>query len=178
MRQEFDFLTKVFGAPAPAQPAPAQKQEQTVPGKRGRKPKVARDPPPPVNDIKNVLITDGMSHEIPMNTVEQTDIPTEVREIQMPSEPPKFKDSKEQKVWQKEQEEARKRANETAGIQLSQVLTKENLKQWIEVEGKTYAWVAREKAGCPDTQVAAQAQMMGIKSKISKKRFIQMGSHR
>jgi hypothetical protein len=38
-----------------------------------------------------------------------------------------------------------------------------------EEEGKTYAWVAREKAGCPETQVAAQAQMMGLKSRISKK---------
>jgi hypothetical protein len=48
------------------------------------------------------------------------------------------------------------------------------LKQWVEVEGRTYAWVAREKAGCAETQVAATAQMMGIKSTISKKRGIIM----
>jgi hypothetical protein len=74
------------------------------------------------------------------------------------------------KAFQKAGEEERHKLNEAAGIQLSQILTKENLKQWIEVEGHTYAWVAREKAGCPDTQVAATAQMMGVKSTFSKKR--------
>jgi hypothetical protein len=46
-------------------------------------------------------------------------------------------------------------------------LIKENLKQRIEDEGRTYAWVAREKAVCPETQVAAhEAQMM---ERVSKK---------
>ena len=81
-----------------------------------------------------------------------------------------YRDPKDVKAFQKAGEEERRKLNETAGIQLSQILTKENLKQWIEVEGHTYAWVAREKAGCPDTQVAATAQMMGVKSTFSKKR--------
>ena len=81
-----------------------------------------------------------------------------------------FRDPKEMREFQKAGEEAKRKENEVAGIQLFQILTKENLKKWIEDEGHTYAWVAREKAGCADTQVAAQAQMMGIKSKISKKR--------
>lgn len=87
-----------------------------------------------------------------------------------------YRDPKEVKAYQKAAENERRRLNEQAGIQISQVLTKENLKKWIEVEGRTYAWVAREKAGCADTQVAATAQMMGIKSTISKKRGIMMGS--
>ena len=85
-----------------------------------------------------------------------------------------YRDPKEVKAFQKAGEEERHKLNEAAGIQLSQILTKENLKQWIEVEGHTYAWVAREKAGCPDTQVAATAQMMGIKSTFSKKRAIML----
>jgi hypothetical protein len=85
-----------------------------------------------------------------------------------------YRDPKEVKAFQKAGEEERHKLNETAGLQLSQILTKENLKQWIEVDGHTYAWVAREKAGCPDTQVAATAQMMGIKSKISKKKALIM----
>jgi len=85
-----------------------------------------------------------------------------------------FRDPKEMKAYQKEQEEKKRIENETAGISVMEVLTKENLKQWIEVEGRTYAWVAREKAGCADTQVSATAQMLGIKSKISKKRGIMM----
>ena len=81
-----------------------------------------------------------------------------------------YRDSKDMKEYQKKSEEERRVINELAGIQLQDILTKENLKSWIEDEGRTYAWVAREKAGCADTQVAATAQMMGIKSKISMKR--------
>ena len=85
-----------------------------------------------------------------------------------------YRDPKEIKLFQKTAEEAKYQENISAGIELYQVLTKDNLKQWIEVEGRTYAWVAREKAGCAETQVAATAQMMGIKSSISKKRGIIM----
>jgi len=85
-----------------------------------------------------------------------------------------FRDPKEMKAYQKEAEEVKRKENETAGVQLFQILTKDNLKQWVEVEGRTYAWVAREKAGCAETQVAATAQMMGIKSTISKRRGIIM----
>jgi len=85
-----------------------------------------------------------------------------------------YRDPNEVKAFQKAGEEERHKLNQAAGLQLSQILTKENLKQWIEVEGHTYAWVAREKAGCPDTQVAATAQMMGFKSTFSKKRAIMM----
>jgi hypothetical protein len=88
-----------------------------------------------------------------------------------------FRDPKEVKAFQKAAEEAKHQENVTAGIEVAQVLTKDNLKKWIEQEGRTYAWVAREKAGCPDTQVAAMAQMMGIKSGISKRRGIVMGGN-
>jgi hypothetical protein len=80
-----------------------------------------------------------------------------------------FRDPKEMKEFQRNAVEAKRKENEAAGLTPSHFLTKENLRQWIEEEGKTYAWVAREKAGCPETQVAAQAQMMGLKSRISKK---------
>lgn len=80
-----------------------------------------------------------------------------------------FRDPKEMKEYQKNAVEAKRKENEAAGLQPSHFLTKENLKQWIEDEGRTYAWVAREKAGCPETQVAATAQMMGLKSRVSKK---------
>ena len=80
-----------------------------------------------------------------------------------------FRDPKEMKEFQKNAVEAKRKENDAAGLTPSDFLTKENLRQWIEEEGKTYAWVAREKAGCPETQVAAQAQMMGLKSRISKK---------
>ena len=86
-----------------------------------------------------------------------------------------YRDPKEIKAFQKAAEESKNNENQAAGYQVTDILTKENLEKWIEQECRTYAWVAREKAGCPETQVAATAQMMGIKSKISKKRGIIMG---
>jgi hypothetical protein len=85
-----------------------------------------------------------------------------------------YRDPKEMKAFQKAAEDAKKNENQAAGYQVTDILTKENLEKWIEQECRTYAWVAREKAGCPETQVAATAQMMGIKSKITKKRGIIM----
>ena len=85
-----------------------------------------------------------------------------------------YRDPKEMKAFQKAAEESKNNENQAAGYQVTDILTKENLEKWIEQECRTYAWVAREKAGCPETQVAATAQMMGIKSKISKKRGIIM----
>lgn len=180
MHQEYEFLKGVFESEVPqvkaeVLEAPIKSEAETK--KRGRKPKAEK------NEVKMITVQKEPTTLIPemfipLDTVENTDIPTIVTEAPAPSDAMKFKDPKEQKVWQKAQEEIRRKDNESKGIQLTQVLTKENLKQWIEVEGKTYAWVAREKAGCPDTQVAATAQMMGIKSKITKKRSILMGSHR
>ena len=86
----------------------------------------------------------------------------------------RLKKDLEMKEFQKTEEEKKRKENEEAGIELSQVLTKENLKQWIEIEGHTYAWVAREKAGCKESQIAATAQMMGIKSRITKKKALIM----
>lgn len=106
--------------------------------------------------------------------VEIKDVIVDATVKQEPSSTTAFRDPKEMKAYQKEQEEKKRMENETAGISVMDILTRENLKQWIEVEGRTYAWVAREKAGCADTQVSATAQMLGIKSKISKKRGIMM----
>jgi hypothetical protein len=157
MKKEYDFLCSHFQKPvevqAPVQAAPIV---QPVKVKKVRKERVKKSVPEPdvvneesvleVNEIKEVVVTDKV-----------------------------YRDPKEMKEYQKKSEDDKRKENEAAGIQLHQILTKENLKQWVEAEGRTYAWVAREKAGCPETQVAATAQMMGIKSKISKRRGILMG---
>lgn len=107
--------------------------------------------------------------QLSLDDVELKDVIVTVSE-----KPSQFRDPKEIKEFQKAAIEAKHKENEAAGLEPSHFLTKENLKQWIEKEGRTYAWVAREKAGCAETQVAATAQMMGIKSAISKKRGMMM----
>ena len=157
MKKEYDFLCSHFQKPVEVQaPAAVVPAAPPVKVKKVRKERVQKSVPQPevvneesileVNEIKEVVVTDKV-----------------------------YRDPKEMKEYQKKAEEDKRKENEAAGIQLHQILTKENLKQWVETDGRTYAWVAREKAGCPETQVAATAQMMGIKSKISKRRGILMG---
>lgn len=172
MRAEFEYLKSQFDAAPveaaqPQQPQPLQQlqqPQQTQPpvktSKKGRKPYTKKS--------KAAAVTEAIVSEEP-----------EIKDVIVvaPVERQGFRDPKEVKAFQKAAEEAKHKENAAAGIDVSKILTKENLKQWIEQEGHTYAWVAREKAGCPDTQVAATAQMMGVKSKISKRRGIVMGGH-
>lgn len=134
-----------------------------------------------VPQIKNVTVQGATNELFGMVDQEIPSLPvvegSDIKEVSVPEGRPVFKDPKEQKKWQKDLEEAKRKENEANGISVSSILTRENLKQWVEEEGKTYAWVAREKAGCAETQVAATAQMMGIKSKITKRRGIMMGKH-
>ena len=76
----------------------------------------------------------------------------------------KFKDSKEQKAWQKEQEEKKFKENEAKGIKPKDLLTKENLKKWIEEDNRTYSYIAREYIGCKDSEVSAMAKAFGIEN--------------
>jgi len=87
-------------------------------------------------------------------------------------------DSKELKAWQKEQE-AKKLAELTAaGTNPETLLTPESIKRWIEDEGRTFAYVAREYVGLPEATVADFAKSHGVKSKISKSRAILSAKNR
>jgi hypothetical protein len=76
----------------------------------------------------------------------------------------KNRDSKEMKIWQKEQEDKKRKENEDKGINIKDLLTKENLKKWIEEEGRTYSYIAREYVGCKDSEVSATAKAFGIEN--------------
>ena len=163
MREEYVFLQAHFEkyvqqAPVVSQPAPVVSQQAPVVSQQAP---VAKTVARRKKNVKKALDPVPQTAD---NTVEVKDVIVNLPETT------KFRDPKEVREYQKAGEEAKRKENEAAGIQVFQILTKENLKKWIEDEGKTYAWVAREKAGCADTQVAATAQMMGITSKISKKR--------
>ena len=163
MRQEYTFLHSHFEQVSQVPQVP-QVPQVTNPPVTLEKKKVVRK-----SKVKKV----SLPVEVPQNDIVLLSTPetVEVKDVivNLP-EKQGFRDPKEIREFQKAGEEAKRKENEAAGVQVFQILTKDNLKKWIEDEGRTYAWVAREKAGCADTQVAATAQMMGIKSKISKKR--------
>ena len=82
----------------------------------------------------------------------------------------KYRDPKEMKVWQKKEEDKKRAELQEAGINGYDLMTVENMKQWVEVDGKTYSAVAREYLGIPDNQVSAFGKKHGIQSSVSKRR--------
>jgi hypothetical protein len=157
MKKEYAYLSKIFQV----QPIQVQEiQPPQLPAALVKKEK----------NIKKVKVEQPKIQE----TINTLVLEEEIKEVVVTNPTPIYRDSKEIKEYQKSEEEKKRKENEGLGIEISQILTKENLKQWIEVEGHTYAWVAREKAGCKESQIAATAQMMGIKSRITKKKALIM----
>ena len=81
----------------------------------------------------------------------------------------KFRPPAEMKEFQRQAVEKKHAELQAKGITPESILTKENLTKWILEESNSYAWVAREKAGCPETTVSAIAKNYGIISKIKKR---------
>ena len=159
MREEYAYFSLKFQQPIAniqAPPVSQVKEVQEIPLPKKKEKKVRVKKPVQTSELQAEDV------QLSLENVEVKDVIVTVSEKT-------FRDPKEMKEFQKAAVETRRKENEAAGLQPSHFLTKENLKQWIEDEGQTYAWVAREKAGCPETQVSATAQMMGIKSRISKK---------
>ena len=86
------------------------------------------------------------------------------------AKPPTFKNPKEAKVWQKEQEVKKKQELSDSGIIPNTLLTKENLERWIIQDSRTYAYIAREFVGLPEAMVSETAKAFGIQTEASKKR--------
>jgi hypothetical protein len=96
---------------------------------------------------------------------------SEVAAVGLPaSKPPTFKNPKEAKAWQKEQETKKKAELSESGIEPHSLLTKENLERWIIQDSRTYAYIAREYVGLPEAMVSETAKAFGIQTEASKKR--------
>ena len=76
----------------------------------------------------------------------------------------KYRDPKEMKAWQKEQEEKKRKENEAKGIKPKDLLTKENLQKWYGEEGRTFSYISREYVGCKDTEVSAAVKLYNIEN--------------
>ena len=87
-------------------------------------------------------------------------------------------ESKELKAWQKQQEAKKLAELTSAGTNPESLLTPESIKRWVEDEGRTFAYVAREYVGLPEATVADFAKSHGVKSKISKSRAILSAKNR
>jgi len=102
---------------------------------------------------------------------EENEEESEVAAVVPPaSKPPTFKNPKEAKAWQKEQETKKKAELSESGIEPHSLLTKENLERWIIQDSRTYAYIAREYVGLPEAMVSETAKAFGIQTEVSKKR--------
>ena len=102
---------------------------------------------------------------------EENEEESEVAAVVPPaSKPPTFKNPKEAKAWQKEQELKKKQELSDSGILPNSLLTKENLERWIIQDSRTYAYIAREYVGLPEAMVSETAKAFGIQTEASKKR--------
>jgi len=184
MRQDYEFLSKIFKtvpavttpvpvpAPAPA-PVSTPASHEVAPTTHQSNKKMIRitvkkeveEPPKLVVNPISVVST-PVEEEIP---VEES-----VNTLEMPDEKPKFRSPTEMKRFQKEAEKKKRAELDAKGISVASLMTRENLKKWIEEEGKTYAWVAREVIGCAETLVSTMSKNYGIQSNISKRKGIIM----
>jgi len=191
MRQDYEFLCRIFKTPvvaptpvvtvpanpqvappvAPPEPTPTQNTSQVVKKvvkitvrKAVEEPPSEPQPEPTPIPEPQPETTPGPPVELPVNTIES------------PTTKSKFRSPAEVKQFQKEAEKKKRAELDAKGISVSSLMTRDNLKRWIEDEGRTFAWVAREMIGCPDTLVSNMAKNYGIQSRISKKRGILMGT--
>lgn len=106
----------------------------------------------------------------------KTEVKTEVKTLEINTDKKQTQkqgsSSQEMKKWQKGEEQKKLAELTVKGINPESLLTIENLKVWIEGDGKTYAFIAREYLGIPEHRVADFGKKHGIQSKISKKRAI------
>ncbi len=162
-------------APIPAEaPSSSAPQTQTESGNT-KKLKVrvskAKETPAPAPAPEPAPVQEAPQQtQLPLNILVEQPAPVSTSTPSSPRSQPPQRTAQEIKKFQKLAEETKRRELKEKGITVEQVLTKENLQKWIVEEKHTFAWVAREKAGCPETQVSSVAKSMGIQSPISARR--------
>lgn len=102
--------------------------------------------------------------------LEEEEEPEQAKPPFTTSSPPKGMKVPEIKKWQKEQEEKKSAELKEKGINPESLLTKENLKQWIEKEGRAYSHIARDIVGLPEMYIGEVAKKFGLKSALAMKR--------
>ena len=168
---EYEFLKSLYDSSAvpPVPVALPQETQEEIPRpevvqklRSDTKVRIVKKPSEPTQvEVPQVEVP-----QVPQVQVPQVQVP----QIQAQHSESGFTDPKDIKRWQKEQEEKKKRELDSQGINPASLLTKENLERWIVNEKKTFAFVAREYVGLPDSMVSSAAKSYGIQSETSKRR--------
>ena len=168
-KEEFDFLKRLYSAKVP-KTSQAQQQPQQQPQQQQQQQQSQQQPQkhtPLRADTKVVVVKQPEVEQQPEDQQQQQQ---QVHNLSGLS------DSKDIKKWQKEQEEKKKRELDAQGINPASLLTKENLERWILQEKKTYAAVAREYVGLPESMISSSAKSFNIQSETTRKRHAIMAA--
>lgn len=113
-----------------------------------------------VEVVKNNEVVEN--HEVVVKNEEVVGDHEKIVEVKQDSKSNKFRNPKEVRQWQKSQEDKKYEENQIKGVLKKDLLTKENLKKWIQEDGRTFSYIAREYIGCKDIEVSAAAKLWGI----------------
>lgn len=158
-KEEFDFLKRLYSAKVP-KTSPSQAQQQPQQAQQQQQPPQKHTP----------LRADTKVVVVKQPEVEQQPEDHRQQHQQQVHSVSGLSDSKDIKKWQKEQEEKKKRELDAQGINPASLLTKENLERWILQEKKTYAAVARDYVGLPESMISSSAKSFNIQSETTRKR--------
>jgi hypothetical protein len=164
-KEEFDFLKRLYSAKVPkTSQVQAQQQAQAqVQQVQQSQVQQSQKHTPLRADTKVVVVKQPEAQQ------EQSEQPEQQPQQQVHNVSG-LSDPKDIKKWQKEQEEKKKRELDAQGINPASLLTKENLERWILQEKKTYAAVARDYVGLPESMISSSAKSFNIQSETTKKR--------
>ena len=185
-KEEFDFLKRLYSAKVP-KTSQAQQQPQQQPQQQQSQQQQSQQPqqqqsqqpqpqqPQPQPQKHTPLRADTKVVVVKQPEVEQQPEDQQQQQQQVHNLSG-LSDSKDIKKWQKEQEEKKKRELDAQGINPASLLTKENLERWILQEKKTYAAVAREYVGLPESMISSSAKSFNIQSETTRKRHAIMAA--
>jgi hypothetical protein len=83
-----------------------------------------------------------------------------------------FREAKDIKKWQKEQEEKKAVELRAAGVNPVSLLTEANIRKWVVDEKKTFAAIAREYVGLSELVISTEAKKYGLQSETTKRRMM------
>jgi hypothetical protein len=177
MKEDYEFLQKLY-SPSVAAPAPAVAvAAQVVPAVKKAVVKKAAVPPQQTQAEEPPRIRADTKVRIVKKPTAPEDLTAAAAAADAVQPSPAFvhaesglRDAKDQKKWQKEQEDKKMQELRDSGVNPASLLTEANMRKWIVDEKKTFAAIAREYVGLPDTVIAAEAKKHGLQSDTSKRR--------
>ena len=181
-KEDYDFLKTLYYAPEKSEKPHKVKAPEPQAAQAPQEESEEIPRPEKLRGDSRVRIVKKPAEDLPQAQPTQPTQPTIIPLTHSPTQPTHTEsgltDPKDIKKWQKEQEEKKKRELDAQGINPASLLTKENLQKWIVEEKKTFAAVARDYVGLPDSMVSSAAKSYGIQSETSKRRAIIAASKR